>query len=238
MKKFWYWNTHTDEETTHRTLFLQGVIAEESWLGDEITPKIFKEELENGTGDITVWLHSPGGDCIAAAQIYNMLLDYSGQVTVHIDGLAASAASVIAMAGSIVRMTPVSMLMIHNPMTIASGDTGDMQKAIDLLTEVKESIMNAYELKTGLARKEISELMDEETWMNAKKAISLGFADEMVHQGDAWQQEGAGTDEMMYSEKQVQQILRNKLIPPYTPIRTGRSVEKLKKALQDQYMEG
>ena len=106
-----------------------------------------------------------------------MLMDYKGNVTVKIDGIAASAASVIAMAGNKVLMSPVSMLMIHNPMTIAMGDSAEMQKAIEMLSEVKESIMNAYEIKTGMSRAKISHLMDAETWMNANKAVELGFAD-------------------------------------------------------------
>ena len=131
----------------------------------------------SGSGDITVWINSPGGDCVAAAQIYNMLMDYKGNVTVKIDSIAASASSVIAMAGNKVMMSPVSMLMIHNPMTIAMGDSAEMQKAIEMLSEVKESIMNAYEIKTGMSRAKISHLMDAETWMNANKAVELGFAD-------------------------------------------------------------
>ena len=106
-----------------------------------------------------------------------MLMDYKGNVTVKIDGIAASAASVIAMARNKVLMSPVSMLMIHNPMTIAMGDSAEMQKAIEMLSEVKESIMNAYEIKTGMSRAKISHLMDAETWMNANKAVELGFAD-------------------------------------------------------------
>ena len=102
-----------------------------------MTPQLFKDELNAGTGDITVWINSPGGDCVAAAQIYNMLMDYKGNVTVKIDGIAASAASVIAMAGTKVLMSPVSMMMIHNPMTVAFGNTAEMQKAIDMLSEVK-----------------------------------------------------------------------------------------------------
>lgn len=127
-----------------------------------------------------MWINSPGGDCVAAAQIYNMLMDYKGNVTVKIDGIAASAASVIAMAGATVLVSPVSMLMIHNPMTAAFGDKNEMEKAISMLAEVKESIINAYEIKTGLSRAKISHLMDDETWMDAHKAIELGFADDML----------------------------------------------------------
>ena len=95
-RKFWNWVKNEGE----RTLFLNGEISDETWYGDEVTPKLFKEELESAQGDITVWINSPGGDVFAAAQIYNMLMDYQGNVTVKIDGLAASAASVIAMAGT------------------------------------------------------------------------------------------------------------------------------------------
>ena len=132
-----------------------------------------------------VWINSPGGDCVAAAQIYNMLMDYKGSVTVKIDGIAASAASVIAMAGTKVLVSPVSMMMIHNPATIAMGDTAEMEKAIAMLTEVKDSIINAYEIKTGLSRAKLSHLMDAETWMDARKAVELGFADEIMQRAEA-----------------------------------------------------
>ena len=168
-----------------RILELSGTIAEESWFDDDVTPQLFKDELNSGTGDITVWINSPGGDCVAAAQIYNMLTNYKGKVTVKIDGIAASAASVIAMAGDTVLVSPVSMLMIHNPATIAWGDHAEMQKAIDMLSEVKESIINAYVLKTGLSRPKLSHLMDAETWMDANKAVELGFADEIMTRAKA-----------------------------------------------------
>jgi len=171
--------------TTERTLFLNGTIAEESWFDDDVTPQLFKDELNAGTGDIVVWINSPGGDCVAAAQIYNMLMDYRGSVTVKIDGIAASAASVIAMAGTKVLVSPVSMMMIHNPATIAMGDTAEMEKAIAMLTEVKDSIINAYEIKTGLSRAKLSHLMDAETWMDARKAVELGFADEIMQRAEA-----------------------------------------------------
>lgn len=179
-KKFWNWV----ENKGGRTLYLDGVIAEETWFGDEVTPKQFKAELMDDVCDITVWINSPGGDVFAVSQIYNMLMDYKGKVTVKIDGIAASAASVIAMAGSEVLMSPVSMMMIHNPMTIAFGDSAEMGRAITMLDEVKESIINAYELKTGLARSKLAKLMDAESWFNAKKAIELGFADAIMFTPD------------------------------------------------------
>ena len=163
---------------------MNGVIAEDSWFDDDVTPALFKDELNAGTGDITLWINSPGGDCVAAAQIFNMLSEYPGKVTVKIDGLAASAASVIAMAGTEVWMSPVSMMMIHNPATVAWGDHAEMKKAMELLDAVKESIINAYVRKTGQSRAKLSHLMDAETWMDANKAVELGFADKILFDSD------------------------------------------------------
>lgn len=176
MRKFW---NFTDEGEV-RTLRIEGQIADETWFGDEVTPQLFKNDLLAGTGDITLWINSPGGDVFAAAQIYNMLMDYQGDVHVIIDGLAASAASVIAMAGTTVSMSPVAMMMIHNSWTFAQGEAKDMAKVIEMLGEIKESIINAYELRTGLSRTKISHLMDSESWFNAKKAVELGFADKVL----------------------------------------------------------
>ena len=250
-KKFWHWKDQAEgEETSERVLELYGTIAEESWFDDDITPAQFKEELFSGTGDVTVWINSPGGDCIAASQIYSMLMDYKGNVTVKIDGIAASAASVIAMAGTEVLMAPTALMMIHNPATIAFGDHEDMQKAIEMLDEVKESIINAYEIRTNLSRSKISHLMDATTWMNAKKAIELGFADAIL------------TDEKLtadipaydFSDRAAERTLINKLTAkavvkpakeepapadadthketvPAEPEQTGRSIDDLKARL-------
>lgn len=184
MKRFWNWLTpqasDPNSDGGERVLRINGVIAEESWLDDDITPAVFASELSAGSGPVTIWLNSPGGDVVAAARIYNMLLDYPGKVTVNIDGIAASAASVIAMAASTVAMSPVSMLMIHNPATLAMGDKTELSRALDMLESVKDSIINAYQLKTGLSRAKLSKLMDMETWMDATAAIDLGFANEIL----------------------------------------------------------
>lgn len=129
---------------------------------------------------MVIFLNSPGGDCVAASQIYTMLTEYKGSVTIKIDGIAASAASVIAVAGDTVLMAPTGMMFVHNPMTAAFGNKAEMEKTIEMLEEVKESIINAYERKTGLSRQKLSHLMDSETWMNARRAIELGFADGML----------------------------------------------------------
>ena len=224
MRKFWNWVRDSDEG---RTLYLNGVISEETWWGDEVTPKIFKDDLLSGTGDITVWINSPGGDVFAAAQIYNMLMEYTGKVTVKIDGLAASAASVIAMAGGDVYMSPVSMLMIHNPSTIAIGDSEEMLRAKALLDEVKESIINAYELKTGLSRTKLSHLMDAESWMNANKAIELGFADKIMFMES---ETPDLTDSLIFSRMAVTNSLISKL-PKQPKQKTGTPIESLDKRL-------
>ena len=238
-RKFWVWkNTAEAEPAAERVLELNGTIAEESWFDDDITPAMFKEELFAGSGPITIWINSPGGDCIAASQIYAMLIDYKDDVTVKIDGIAASAASVIAMAGTKVLMAPTALMMIHNPATIAYGDHTDMAKAIEMLEEVKESIINAYEIKTSLSRSRLSHLMDAETWMNAKKAIELGFADGMLEDE---KKEAAEVSAYAFSSRAVANALFNKLVeksrtepapePEQEP--EGRSVDELKARLAD-----
>ncbi len=194
MNKFWKWvrNKAPDGEDpglAERTLFLNGTIASESWFDDDVTPALFKSDLDSGKGPITVWINSPGGDVWAAAQIYNMLLSYDGKVTVKIDGLAASAASVIAMAGDEVLVSPVSMLMIHNPSTMAMGDKDDLAQAISMLDSVKDSILNAYVKKTGLSKNKLSKLMDDETWMDANKAVELHFADRVMERPDLYHED-------------------------------------------------
>lgn len=229
-RKFWNWVRNEGEEA--RTLYLTGEISDETWFGDEVTPGLFKDELMAGTGDITLWINSPGGDVFAAAQIYNMLMDYPGHVTVKIDGLAASAASVIAMAGSQVEMSPVAMMMIHNPITVAIGDSKEMQKAIDMLAEVKESIVNAYEIKTGLSRNKISRLMDAESWFNAKKAVELGFADSILYTDEKTEND-INVDAMLFSRAAVTNSLLTKLSVKKTkePVPNKVPADKLMKRL-------
>ena len=205
MRKFWNFS----EEDTGRTLRLEGQIADQTWFGDEVTPQLFKEELNRSSGDIKLWINSPGGDVFAASQIYNMLMEYKGDVHVQIDSLAASAASVIAMAGTTVSMSPVAMMMIHNPWTIAQGEAKDMEKVIEMLGEIKESIINAYELRTGLSRTKLSHLMDSESWFNAKKAVELGFADKILF--DKQEEHGMETESYSFSRTAAQQDLLVKM---------------------------
>ena len=230
MKKFWNW-IRDETNPDARILRLEGAIAEESWFDDEVTPAAFKAELASGSGPITVWINSPGGDCVAAAQIYNMLMDYPADVTVRIDGIAASAASVIAMAGTKVQMSPVSVMMIHNPLTVAMGDSDEMRRAIQLLDEVKESIINAYEIKTGLSRTKLSHMMDAETWMDAGKAVELGFADGILKRSEVPDDMEPPAVSMLYSEAAAVNSLMDKIAAKCRTKQktepTGRSVDSL-----------
>ena len=231
-RKFWNWIKNDAGGEEERTLVLNGEISDETWYGDEVTPALFAKELNAGSGNITVWINSPGGDVFAAAQIYNMLMEYKGDVTVKVDALAASAASVIAMAGTTVLMSPPSLMMIHNPITVAIGDSKEMQKAGEMLNEVKEGIMNAYEIKTGMDRKKISHLMDAESWFNAKKAVELGFADGILH-GKEDTEEGDKEKELeglMFSRTAVTNSLLTKLITKKPEAKVP--IEQLEKRLQ------
>ena len=175
MKKFW--NFIKNEDTGETELYFEGPISTDTWYDDEITPAMFRDELAKINGNLTVWLNSCGGDVFAASQIYSMLRNHKGKITVKIDALAASAASVVAMAGDETLISPTGMIMCHDPSCLASGNKADMEKAIELLEEVKESIINAYEQKTHLSRAKIAKMMSDETWLNAKKALQLGFVD-------------------------------------------------------------
>lgn len=180
-RKAKFWNWARDETTGDRVLRLEGVIDDEVWWGDEVTPEAFRSELYTEQGNVELWINSPGGNVFAADQIYNMIKEYPGRVTVKIDALAASAASYIAMAGDKVLISPVAQIMIHNPSGFAAGEAKDMEAAARMLKEIKEGIINAYELKTGLDREELSRMMDEETFISAKRAVELGFADDILY---------------------------------------------------------
>jgi len=194
INRFWCWaNAMADSGPEERTLYINGFIAENgTWFDDDVTPAAFRAELygkddrySNGRVPVTVWIDSPGGDVFAAAEIYNMIIEYKGDVTVKIGSIAASAASVIAMSGTKVLISPVGMILIHNPSTIAFGTSGEMRRAAEMLDAVKESIINSYELRTGLPRLKLSRLMDSEKFMDAHEAIDLGFADGLLFEPQA-----------------------------------------------------
>lgn len=202
--KFWNWTKNIITNTPE--LILEGEIASETWWGDEVTPKLFKDELSKyNNQDITVWINSPGGDVIAGSQIYTMLKEHQGKVSVKIDGLAASSASFIAMAGDTIKMSPTAMMMIHLPSTMDWGNKNDFAKAIERLEEVEAAIINAYALKTKLSNEELSKMMEEQTWMNAYRAKKLGFIDEVLYTNNEDEEHKA----FDFSKKTINNCIQN-----------------------------
>lgn len=189
---FWKFivNQATETEPESVELRIEGDIVDDDgawlyeWFGTtSTTPNAFKEELNRYKGkDITVWIDSDGGSVFAAAGIYNALKEHDGKITVKVGSKAMSAASVIAMAGDEVLMSPMAVMMIHNPLTGAYGDMHVFRKVADILDTIKDSIINAYVLKTGRSRSKISQMMDDETWMSANVAVKEGFADGILYQ--------------------------------------------------------
>ena len=239
--KFWKFKTvknktGEDEESTENVLFLNGIIASESWWDDDITPKMFRDELDQCNGDITVFINSPGGDCFAASEIYTALKEHKGNITVKINGIAASAASVIAMAGDMMEMSPTSMLMVHNPSMMLYGEASELEQGIEFLNEVKESIINAYQLKTGLSRSKISHLMDAETWMNANAAHDYGFCDRILYtENDEDEEDEKDTGNMVFDKTAMVTntiaAMRKKL-KPIAPKETGTDAAQFEKRLE------
>ncbi|MCR4622104.1 MAG: Clp protease ClpP [Clostridiales bacterium] len=223
--KFWNYSENGNE------LRIDGPIDNETWFGDEVTPQAFRRELEAHPGDLVLYINSPGGDVFAASQIYTMLLEREGSVTVKIDAVAASAASVIAMAGTTVLMAPTAYMMIHDPLTCAMGNKADLKEAIRTLDEIKEGLISAYELKTGLDRDTIAKLMEDEgTWMNAMTAMELGFCDGLIDKPESAAPEKAGAKAAMervsalssgkipvYNQAKMAKALIDKLAPKPEP---------------------
>jgi len=209
MNKFWNWTKN--EETGERELAIDRAIGGDSfwsWMFDEITPKQFREELNSGDGDIVVRINSEGGDVFAANEIYNMLKEYRGNVRIKIDAMAASAASVIAMAGDTVEIMPVGMIIIHNPWAGVVGEADEFKAVANQLESIKENIINAYELKTHLSRTKLAKMMDEETFIHARKAVELGFADKIIGEENM---SAETANDGMSSRQQIMNGIKNAL---------------------------
>ena len=180
-KQFKFWNVMKNEEEKSAELILYGSIgSDEYW--DDISDKAFKQDIEN-LGDvenITLHINSPGGSVFSAVAIANILKNHKAKVTANIDGLAASAATIITSACDTVRMPKNALFMIHNPITFAYGNNQEMQKTVQMLDKVKNSIIETYLNKTKTDKETLSELMDNETWMNAEEAKEYGFIDEIL----------------------------------------------------------
>ena len=181
MRNWEFRNYKGQDGAEKRELYITGEISEYNWWGDETTPEEFERELYGGVGDVDMWISSPGGDVFAAAQIYNSISQYKGgQITAFVYGLCASAATVVTMAANKIMISPAALMLIHNPYTLAWGESEDMKKTAEQLDAVKETIINAYVKKTGLDRAALSEYMNQEKAFDAMEAIDLGFADALI----------------------------------------------------------
>lgn len=181
------------------------------YFGVEATwPKLVDEAIEKANGeDLEVIINSGGGRVFPASEIYTALKSYAGNVTVKIVGLAASAASVIAMAGKKVLMSPTAQMMIHNVIAYAEGDYRDMEHTAEFLKNANDTIANAYRLKSGKTQEELLALMDDETWMTAQKAKELGLVDEVMFEDGVQLVASAGYSGLLPPE--VISTMRNKL---------------------------
>lgn len=210
---FWRWRDGVKVETTKDTkntngdtgfvdqgeepeLELYGYISEYSWFEDDVTPKMFRDDLAKygKGGPITIRMNSYGGDVIAASLIHTFIKDYPGHVTVQIDGVAASAATVVAVAGDKVRMQETAYFMIHDPVAVfmlAALNIDELERMADSLKAVKEGIVNAYETKTGISRARLGAMMTKETWFDAGEAEKLGFVDEVIKKDEGGRMKAA-----------------------------------------------
>lgn len=201
MKRFW--NLITDENGGNTLEILHEIAQDESWWADVTSSNNFRHALMQCSGDMQVLINSPGGDVFAAADMYTALRQYAhgkGHVTCMVTGLAGSAASMVAMAGDTVKISPVGTIMIHNPWTWLNGNAGELRQMADVLDTLRDGMVHAYMRKTGKNRAEIADLMAKETWMNAEQAVADGFADEIMDDGGAasasgWRYAAASTVE-------------------------------------------
>lgn len=176
-----FWQFRAAAEAGVGELLIYGPISDVTWYGDEVTPAQFREDLQalGDVDEIRVYINSPGGDVFAGQTIHSMLARHPATITVYVDGLAASAASLIAMAGDVVIMPKNAMMMVHNPSALVWGEAEDMRHMADALDKIRDSMVAAYRAKTGLDDEQIIELLDAETWMTAEEAVELGFADKV-----------------------------------------------------------
>lgn len=215
MRQFWTFRgqRNADGTLSGAELRIDGPIEgdNEWWADEQVTcPAPFRRALEAVDGNLVVAINSPGGDVIAASCIYTMLRHHSERghnVTVRIEGMAASAASVIAMAGDIVQISPTAYIMIHDPWSCVSGNAEDMRKCSEILDEIAEGIVNAYVLKTGMEHDSIRALMKAETWLSARKAVEMHFADVVLYSDEGEDADDTGSSEALYARASTMRVL-------------------------------
>lgn len=177
-----FWRVRDAVEGGEPEIEFSGYISEYSWFEDDITPKLFRQALEETGqgGPVTVRINSSGGDVFAASAIRSMLVDYPGRVTARIDGLCASAATFVALGADHVRMQDTAFFMIHDPSAMVWGSIEEVKAGLEMLKTVKAGILSAYQDKTGLDAERLGRMMTAETWLTAQEAQELGFVDEVI----------------------------------------------------------
>lgn len=221
-----FWSFANAAEGAEPEMELYGFISEFSWWEDEITPQKFKDDMNKygKGGPITIRMNSHGGDVIAASIMNAIIRDYPGRVTVQVDGLAASAATVVAVAGDVLKIQETAYFMIHDPLAVffmAMFNIDELTRMVESMKAVKEGIVNVYETKTGLSRTRLSKLMSDETWMDAQKAMDLGFVDEIIRGGEPKQievPENAAVVNALRKFVNLPASLRAKLEPKAEPV--------------------
>lgn len=190
------------------TITIFDVIGEDFWTGGGFTAKRMSAALRSiGNNDVTVQVNSPGGDMFEGIAIYNMLRGHPAKVTIEVMGWAASAASIIAMAGDEIRMGLGTFMMVHNAWGVVVGNRHDMRDAADMFDGFDAAIADIYEARTGMARTEIERLMDAETFMTAAKAVELGFADSVDDGVAAPSGDAKSTDRRLMARRQTEAAL-------------------------------
>lgn len=188
-ERFWKVVDAATSESGEGELWFYGPISEFSWAGDEITPKLMRDDLAKfGDKPITLRIHSAGGEVFAASAIRSMLMAYPGHVTAKIEGLCASAATYVAMAADTVQMQDSAFFMVHDPWTIAMGGVKEFTQVVKMLKALKKGIIETYQNKTSQSSEVLEKMMEDETWMSAQKALELGFVDEVITERSASQQ--------------------------------------------------
>lgn len=218
-----FWSFKIKDGVAELTIY--GIVAGSVFWGDEVTPKEFKKDLDaiGAVNEIKIFINSDGGDVFAGQAIYSMLKRHEAKKTVYVDGLAASIASVIAMAGDKVIMPKNAMMMVHNPWTIGIGNAADFRKLADTLDTVGETIIGVYEAKTGLEKGKIVDLLDAETWLTADECVKMGFADEI----EAEKQVAASVDGGFLMLNGVKMDLsRYKNAPKFIPVAAEKEPPK------------
>ena len=197
-------------ESSDNTISILDVIGEDWWTGEGVTSKRIAGALRAiGQRDVVVNINSPGGDMFEGVAIYNMLREHKGKVTVNVLGIAASAASIIAMAGDEIRIGRPSFLMIHNCWCVAAGNRHDFADMAEYMEPFDAAMADVYESRTGIASKDIKALMDKETWIGGSAAVDAGWADALLDDEDIQQ----GTGAKAASVRRVEAALRASGMP-------------------------